>query len=442
MSRVAEKQERCHDGVGNNDDQAGTSPTSSVTLQPARIQPVTGPVTRSHQLPFNVKFAVGPMVGQSDLAFRMLTRKYGATVCYTPMLYADRYANDAEYRRRVTDFGSEYDGDRPLIVQFAANDPDLLLKAARHVEGLADAVDINLGCPQSRAADCHYGAYLLDRRDWPLVRSMVETLHTHLSIPVTCKIRLLETMKQTLEFCLMLQEAGCAMIAIHGRKRGSMHRRRFGAADINQIAAIAKHLTIPVIANGNIRCHEDAINNLASTECAGVMSAECVLANPRLFSGEGSECVRSTSSDDGDCAVMHCVDLADEYMSYCTRHRSPPLHWIADHVHNIVRSTISRYHLPHIRTALKRIGREDAEAVINESCYDIDAETIHAGMEEIRSILRQMQADIKRATQRMAHSQSPTTGAEVKMNDVNAPSDEEGGDASSSLVQLFDCEPV
>lgn len=67
------------------------------------------------------------------------------------------------------------EADRPLFVQFCANDPDTLLAAARHVEGTCDYVDLNFGCPQRIAKRGNYGAFLMD--DIPRVESLISTLH-------------------------------------------------------------------------------------------------------------------------------------------------------------------------------------------------------------------------------------------------------------------------
>lgn len=220
------------------------------------------------------------MVGGSELAFRLLCRRHGADLCYTPMMYSGKFVENREYREM--EFATCI-ADRPLVAHFCGNDPVTLLQAAKLVEGSVDAVDLNLGCPQRVAFSGHFGSYLLNKEDHPLVFRIVRELARGLSIPVFCKIRLLDTLDETLAFCQSLQEAGCALLAVHARYRGTATRRRDGAADLNQVREIKQRLSIPVLSNGNTATCQDVIQNLELTGADGIMSAEGLLDNPALF---------------------------------------------------------------------------------------------------------------------------------------------------------------
>jgi tRNA-dihydrouridine synthase 1 len=142
----------------------------------------------------------------------MLTRKYGATLCYTPMFHARIFATDPKYRQKMFAPCKE---DRPLTVQFAANDPEYLIKAAKFVENDCDAVDINCGCPQGIAKRGNYGAYLLEQPN--VIVALVERAHAELKVPITVKIRCLPTEEQTLSLVKRLEMAGASLITVHGR---------------------------------------------------------------------------------------------------------------------------------------------------------------------------------------------------------------------------------
>ncbi|KAG6365155.1 hypothetical protein INS49_006762 [Diaporthe citri] len=263
------------------------------------------------------RYIVAPMVDQSEFAWRMLSRSFlpeserRSILAYSPMLHARLFMDGQKYRdshfqptrsskSQITskphagaatgssdsDDKPYLDGnpaiDRPLFVQFCANDPEALLSAAKLVAPHCDAVDLNLGCPQGIARKGHYGAFL--QEDQELIHTMIKTLHENLSIPVTAKIRILETKEATLAYARNVLSAGASILTVHGRRR-EQKGHMTGVADWEYIRNLRENLPpeTVIFANGNMLQHGDLRRCLDATGADGVMAAEGNLSDPALF---------------------------------------------------------------------------------------------------------------------------------------------------------------
>ncbi|XP_073154415.1 uncharacterized protein [Henckelia pumila] len=275
------------------------------------------------------KLIVAPMVDNSELPFRLLCRKYGAHAAYTPMLHSRIFSENQKYRAEEFTTCKE---DRPLFVQFCANDPAVLLEAARRVEPYCDYVDINFGCPQRIARRGNYGAFLMD--NLPLVRSLVEKLSKNLNVPVSCKIRIFPDLQDTIKYAKMLEDAGCSLLAVHGRTRDEKDGKKF-RANWNAIRTVRNAVRIPVLANGNIRHVDDAWQCIEETGVEGVLSAESLLENPALFGGyRTAEWVHENEENTQD-GKLDQGDLLVEYLEFCEKY---PVPWrmVRSHVHKML----------------------------------------------------------------------------------------------------------
>jgi tRNA-dihydrouridine synthase 1 len=291
------------------------------------------------------------MVEQSEFAWRLLSRSFlpeseqKNLLAYTPMFHSKMFGEKSNYRdahfqplkstipspsddyhlSQLPDSDRHLDGnpafDRPLTVQFCSNDPEDFLRAAKHVAPFCDAVDLNLGCPQGIAKRGKYGAFL--QEDWDLISRMIRKLHDELDVPVTAKMRVLETPEKTLAYAKTLLDAGASIITVHGRRR-EQKGHNTGLADWKMIRYLRENLPkdTVIFANGNILQHEDIATCLEVTGADGVMSAEGNLYDPTIFAAppplgqEGREYWRGRDGKGGyrmDAVMRRYMDIIHKY---------------------------------------------------------------------------------------------------------------------------------
>lgn len=228
----------------------------------------------------NPKYVLAPMIGQSEMCFRLLCRQYGVHLCYTPMYLASNIITGQHDNELMSPNVDMY-YDRPLICQLAGNNVEDMVTAAKRIQAYVDAVDINLGCPQKCADIGNYGSFLPER-DMELVISIVTELTSALDVPVTAKIRIIPgDISKTVDYALRLQSAGISALCIHGRNR---HQKEYeGPADWAAIKLVKSMLMIPVIANGSIMNYDDVQRCFHFTKADAVMSGTGLLRNPSLF---------------------------------------------------------------------------------------------------------------------------------------------------------------
>ncbi|MGB9928990.1 MAG: tRNA dihydrouridine synthase DusB [Methanosarcina sp.] len=220
---------------------------------------------------------LAPMADVTNLAFRLLCRHYGADLTYTEMISTDGLLNE---NRKAHLKGFSSDADRPFGVQLVGNSPEKIREAALLVEAQykPDIIDVNMGCPVRRITQAGCGAELLKSQE--LIYEIISELTDTLKTPVTAKIRILKNEEKTLELARLIEKAGASALTVHGRTIEQMYS---GKSNLAAIRAVKHELSIPVIANGDIRDEESAEHALDFTGCDGLMIGRAAMGNPFIF---------------------------------------------------------------------------------------------------------------------------------------------------------------
>lgn len=229
-----------------------------------------GPVHLSNPL------VLAPMAGVTDRSFRALVKGFGCALVYTEMT-SDKGLIFANSKTRELMEGPEE--ERPRAVQLFGSSGETLAKAAQMVgeSGLADLIDLNMGCPTPKIVNNGSGSALL--RDPKATAELLQQVVRAVSLPVTVKIRLGWNEDRSEEIALRLEDAGAAAIAVHGRTREQFYS---GKARWEPIAKIREQVRIPVIGNGDVKTPQDAKQMLEETGCHGIMVGRAFMGNPWL----------------------------------------------------------------------------------------------------------------------------------------------------------------
>ncbi len=221
---------------------------------------------------------VAPMAGVTDRPFRQLCKELGAGYAVSEMAASNPRVWASEKTARRINHEGEME---PKAVQIAGADPHLLAEAARfNVARGAQIIDINMGCPVKKVCNNWCGSALL--RDEPLVASLVQAVVNAVDVPVTLKFRTGwdRDNKNALTIARIAEEAGIAMLTLHGRTRADGYK---GEAEYDTIAAVKAQAKIPVVANGDIDSPQKAKYVLQKTGADAVMIGRAAQGRPWIF---------------------------------------------------------------------------------------------------------------------------------------------------------------
>ena len=223
---------------------------------------------------------LAPMEDVTDVAFRLLCKRFGADMVYTEFLSADALIRQVAGTTRKLEIDPE---ERPVAIQIYGREVEPMVEAARIAEAAGpEVLDLNFGCPVKRVAGKGAGSGMLRCPDQML--RIVEEIVKAVKIPVTVKTRLGwdNDSKIIVTLAEALQDVGIQALTIHGRTRAQMYT---GEADWTLIGAVKDNprMYIPIIGNGDITTGEEARRAFDTYGVDAVMVGRATIGQPWIF---------------------------------------------------------------------------------------------------------------------------------------------------------------
>ena len=223
---------------------------------------------------------LAPMEDVTDIGFRLLCKRFGASMVYTEFVSAEALIRDVKSTLQKLTISDE---ERPVGIQIYGRDIDAMVEAAKIVEQAGpDLIDLNFGCPVKKVAGKGAGAGML--QNIPKMLEITRKVVDAVKLPVTVKTRLGWNHEQLIITSLaeQLQDCGIQALTIHGRTRSQMYT---GQADWTLIGEVKRNprIHIPIIGNGDITSAEEAQQAFDTYGVDAIMIGRATFGRPWIF---------------------------------------------------------------------------------------------------------------------------------------------------------------
>ena len=221
---------------------------------------------------------LAPLAGYTDLPFRSVVKKFGADITISEMISSNALVYKSEKTLRMIEKSPSED---PYIVQIAGNKPELVRDAVEilnDIEGI-DGIDLNCGCPAPKVFNHGSGSNLLG--DLKKLEEILGTVKKYSKKEyTTAKVRIGVNEKIPVDIAKAVEACGVDYLAVHGRTRAGKYK---APVDYDAIKAMVEAVSIPVIANGDIKDYDKAKEVLEYTKANGVMIGRGAIGKPWIF---------------------------------------------------------------------------------------------------------------------------------------------------------------